>query len=379
MKTLLAGLMSVLLAGGAHAAAKEALLLIHENQHYAVIETDGTTSTEVVRLGDQVSYGESARAFAFASNTKSQGTTWLLDVLDKKTRQVVSSQPIQGDLLTQLSGPAKEVVLTDSAAYFITIRYAADRSSFIQNAKGGMFDFNVLRLSDGHLQTFALPTDFVNPSVAELEGVPIVSSWEGHSVWKFNTAMNALEPILGPAELSTVTKAERSASAARRVPQDTFAAFVVVPRVGVFRVNRLGEMQKVLTPSLAREQTGAAATAVGKGRGKRIVEAPNLLRIYPATYNGSPAIGALRKREEKTYLSYLDPATRDVLWQWPVSSGVLPQSVFAAPDGASYYVDWDAGTLTEVTKTKGARELWKLNASRADLFETRILAIGEQK
>src|SRR4029453_11183472 len=161
---------------------------------------------------------------------------------------------------------------------------------------------------------------------------------------------------LGPAELSNVLEAERSASAAGQVPQGTFAAFVVVPRAGIFRVSRMGELQKVVTPSLARESSSAETNAIGNSRGKRIAEGPNLLKIYPATYNGRPAIGVLRKREEKTYLGYLDPATRNLLWQWPVPSGVLPHSVFAAPDGASYYVNWDAGTLTQVTKAKGAQE-----------------------
>src|SRR2546427_8524531 len=111
MKTSVAILCSVAALSGFFeaATARGALLLVHENGHLAVVKTTPNGLQDILTLeGLNLVYGESKHAFAFLSQ-KSDG--WQLYLLDEGTEAITSRAVAIDDVLMELAGPAKDMML----------------------------------------------------------------------------------------------------------------------------------------------------------------------------------------------------------------------------------------------------------------------------
>jgi hypothetical protein len=368
MKRLLATLLAVLFAGtSATSFAQEAWLLLYQNGHYALATASKAGISGVLNLGEQVSYGESDQLIGVLSNRTSSGT-WVLYLVDKASKKVVWSQAVSGHPVGQLSGPSRDVVLTEQFAYFVTIRYGAGNASIEPNAAGGSFDFNRLSLADGSSQSFPLPKECVNPRVVAFGGIPVVYAWEGYGIWKFNSVKPGLDTVVSGEgeELADIRDREHRLRDTGGVPVGAFADYVPVPGTGVFRLTRYGELVQVLNPDLSYMTPPRPAKKVGF--------AGAVVRAFPGTFDAAPAVGLVHKEEGTLIFEYVDPATLKAQWRTELAPGAQPYSLFPA-DNDVFYVDEQKGGIFKLSKN-GTTLVWKLAGTSADLFDARILAVS---
>jgi hypothetical protein len=368
MKSLLASLLAVLFAGiSSTSFAQEAWLLLYQNGHYTVATASAAGISSVLDLGEQVSYGESDQLIGVMSNKTSYGT-WVLYLIDKASKKVVSSQAVSGHPVVQLSGPSRDIVLTDQFAYFVTVRYGTGNASIEPNAAGGSFDFNRLSLADGASQSFPLPKECVNPRMVAFGGIPVVYAWEGYGMWKFNSVKPGLDTVVSGEgdDLADIRDREHSLRDTARVPVGAFADYVPVPGTGVFRLTRYGELEQVLNTDLSHMTPPHPSKKVGF--------AGAVLRAFPGTFDAAPAVGLIRKQDGTLMFVYVDPVTLKTEWRTTLAPGAQPYSLFPS-DNTVFYVDGQKGGIFKLSKD-GATLVWKLTGSSADLFDTRILTVS---
>ena len=354
MKTSVAILCSVAALSGFFeaATARGALLLVHENGHLAVVKTTPNGLQDILTLeGLNVVYGESKRAFAFLSK-KRKSDGWQLDLLDEGTEAITSRAVAIDDVLMELAGPAKDMMLNDNAAYFVTFGSAG-------------FRFNQLSLADGSVRTFSLPNDVSNPRVVDFGGIPLILEWEGYRVWKFDPAAASLQQLVTADDVDETTR--RSEQRVRGQRTGFFASFVMVPGVGVFRLSRLGDLQQVLNPDLTRI-AGPPVTLQKAGR------AGQVLRVFAGVYRGTAAIGVVREWNGRKGVTYMDPLGSMIRRQAPLTAGAVLDSIFPTPDDSILYVDSETAAVNDIDLgTFAVTPLCKVPADGANL--ARILSV----
>ncbi len=350
MRTSVAILCSVAALSGFFeaATAREALLLVPEDEHLAVVKTTPNGLQDMLTLeGLNVVYGESRRAFAFLSQ-KSDG--WQLDLLEKGTQAITSRAVAIDDVLMELSGPAKDMMLNDNAAYFVTFGSAG-------------FRFNQLSLADGSVRAFSLPNDVSNPRVVDSGGIPLIVEWEGYRVWKFDPAAASLQLLVTADDVDETT---RRIEPRVRAP-GFYASFVMVHGVGVFRLSRLGGLQQVLNADLTRI-AGPPVTLQKVGR------AGHVPRVFSGVYRGTAAIGVVREWNGRKGVTYMDPLGSIIRRQAPLTAGAVLDSIFPTPDDSILYVDSETAAVNDIDLgTFAVTPLWKVPADGANL--ARILSV----
>jgi len=354
MRTSVAILCSVAALSGFFeaATAREALLLVPEDEHLAVVKTTPNGLRDILTLeGLNVVYGESKHLFAFLSK-KRKSDGWQLDLLEKGTQAITSRAVAIDDVLMELSGPARDMMLNDNAAYFVTIG-------------GAGFRFNQLSLADGSVRTFSLPNDVANPRVMDFGGIPLIFEWEGYRVWKFDPAAASLQQLVTADDVDETTR--RSEQRLRAQRTGFFASFVMVPGVGVFRLSRLGDLQQVLNADLTRI-AGPPVTLQKVGR------AGHVHRIFSGVYRGTAAIGVLREWNGRRGVTYVDPLGSIIRRQAPLTAGAVLDSIFPTPDDSILYADSETAAVNDIDlATFAVTPLWKLPADGANL--ARILSV----
>jgi hypothetical protein len=366
-------ILSVALALEATAAdSREALLIVpNADERLVVVQTERGALRPVLELGMTASYGESNEQFAFVTNKATRTGGWTVDLLDKGTSKVVLSRPISGDVSMQLSGPAPNVILTSDSLYFTTVQISpvpirTNRRLLGRNEQGGVFDFNRLTLASGAQKSWPLPEDCVNARLVNFEGVPLVYAWEGWGVWRFDSAKAQLQRLMTGDRSPEIRDGEQRMRRAGQMPPGAFADFVMVPGTGVMRLSKFGLLQLELGPDLRQASGDTPLMKVARPGG--------VVRILAGTYDGSPAIGIVRKLEGHMFFAYLDPRTTNPLWRTPLPANVSPDSIFPTLDNALIYVDTASGAINKLTR-KGVSTLWQLDPSLPRLADARILSV----
>ena len=156
--------------------AEDAWFLQFKKDHHVVMRTIDGQFQRVLDLGYRPTYGESKTTFGFLSR-KSVSGAFVLDLVDKGSGEVTHTFPVTGQVLGQLSGPSKDVMIAGNAAELITVRFL-DLPSVERNPIGGAFNFNRLDLSQGMLRTYPLPKEAASPRLVDYEGTPVIYTWK---------------------------------------------------------------------------------------------------------------------------------------------------------------------------------------------------------
>jgi hypothetical protein len=342
---------------GASSAQQAWLLLDGADQGDIYRAEEGDGLRHVARVGDGVTYGETASALAVLSR-RTYADPLLLQIFDKKTEKKIVEWPLPGFSVLWLSGPSRDVALTDEFAYYASIRYAKDLQSPEPNELGGNFDLYRVALADGKSDRYPLSPECANPRVVAFAGAPVVYSWNGSRVWVF-------DPGASPLEALALRDVADEPSATR--PGYHFADYAVIPDVGVFRVSRASVLTQVLDARL--QSIGARTTLDLSPRG-------TVIRIIPAGLGNRPAVGVLIKTESELRYVAVDPASLKVLGELALPQHAVIDSIAVARDGSITYVDQQAATIGRIVEGR-VETLWTLEKGRSSErhYHTRVLSL----
>lgn len=331
MKYLTGFLLTALLVYSEAAYSQDVYVLRFEEDAHFVARVSQRAVSDVLTVGRVAVYGASERAIAVLSHKAAAGG-YILDILDLSTGTVTASWPVDADPVMQLSGPSRDIVLSDAFAYFLTIKHSD---------VGASFHFNQLSLLDGYIRTLPLPARFANPRLTDFEGTPLLYSWNGFGVVRFDPLTQRFEELVSRVDVADVVSKEEMGKRSGKISASAFADHVAVSGAGVFRLSKFGNLHQVLNPDLS---------PLDADRSMPLGSAENILRLFETTFDDRPAIGVVRKVNGRLQLAYIDAERLSVVGKRVLPRGVVPQSIVGSTHNAVFYIDRSAGSIMRISK-----------------------------
>lgn len=187
MKSPTAAIALALIVSAMPARSSEGWLLIDQKGRGSLVYATDAGLQTVAELGDLTIYANPPDKIGIITRDKKAGTGKLL-VVDKATRAVTTTWPVDLYPASQLLGPSEEMALVGDSAYFASVRYANNGVDFEANTEGGYFDFNRMSLADGAIDSFALPREFSNPRIAVIGTTVYLFPDNNSTAWKLDEA-----------------------------------------------------------------------------------------------------------------------------------------------------------------------------------------------
>jgi hypothetical protein len=353
-------------------AGESWLLLSHQSGEDTIAIPAGSALHTVARPGRIGSYGQSGRILGFLSY-EIPLARHVLTIVDKPTQEVTASVLINMDVsvipVQWMSGPILNLVLSDRFTYFVSYSHREGGAGPDRNSNDGIFDLDRVTLADGKLEQFPLPKDCVNPRLVDFEGTPLVYSWEGFGVAKFDVAKHALVMLVSTGDVGDIVAREGNARNLRRGPPTAiFSDYVAVPGIGAFRLSRVGELQQVLDADLKLVRLPRRTVKVAN-----IGEQPEILL---GLFRGAPVIGVVRTLSDHLDFKYFNPATFRVEWEVTLPKSASIPSLYGLSDNALIYLDQATASIDQMTP-QGATVMHQVSADEA-LHGVRILSIDSR-
>jgi hypothetical protein len=349
------------------------LLLSHQSGEDSVAVPVGSALHTIAMPGHVVSYGQSDRVLGFLSY-QIPLARHVLTLIDGPTQAVTASvlidmhenvHPVQW-----MSGAILNLVLTGQFAYFVSYTHAEGADGPDRNPSGGIFDLDRVTLADGKLEQFPLPKDCVNPRIVDFGGTPLVYSWEGFGVSKFDVAKRRLVTLVSIGDVGDIIEREGKARDVRRGPETAiFSNYVVVPGAGAFRLSRVGELQQILNANLTLVSLPRRTVKLANPG-----EQPEILL---GRFHGAPAIGVVRNLGDHLEFRYIDPATFNVEWETTLPKSANIPSIYGLSDNAVVYLDQALASIARLTQ-QGTTVMHKVSADDA-LYGVKILSIDDAR
>jgi hypothetical protein len=355
----LIGLLIAVSPGAAH--SQTAWLLTSRTNHFAVVRAHDQSVRDVFTFRDTMpNFGESRSALVVVAEG-------FAHVVDKEsavvTRWQLAAQPqLTGDATQDVSGPLRNMLVTDDHAFFPVVRVFGPVP---QNELGGAYDIVEMSLVDGSLRSIPLPEDCVGPQLGEIGGVPIVYAQGTDRVWRLDSANGRVVSILRTDDVADLRKKE--VDGLRRAPGTPRALvhYAPVPAAGVFRLSRLGELHQILDERLARFSAATGSVALGP--------AHDVLALKSGTTAASSGIGVVRRQAGRMTFSYLDAFSLETVWGNDLTQGAIPLSFYTADDRSVFYIDGATGAVVRLSQKGGSSTSWQLPPGQS--ASARILSI----
>jgi hypothetical protein len=375
MKTvviLLSGFMA--LAASSVLQAQEAWLLLSRSGQYALERATDGRLENVMNIGSLAAYGESSQALAFIHHAPAT-REYRLDVLDKASRRITATYPLEARLQAHSGGVVQDLVVTPRYVYFTAIRLNSARQVSL-NSLGGRLDLNQINLADGTLKSFPLPSTCHTARLVDFDGVPLVYAWNGYGVWKLDESTMTLIPMVQERDVEDIVAGERGDCGCKRSGPGPFADDIAIPGAGVFRVSRAGKLQQILDAHLGLVSQPRPSVDLGLDLGRD----GQFASLSRSTVNGHAAIGILGMRGGEMRFEYRDPSSLQVTWQarLPTTAGTLGAGNLATVADGVLFVDQGQGTIVKATPA-GPQVLWNLHQldPSADPASTQVILVRE--
>jgi hypothetical protein len=291
--------------------------------------------------------------------------------MDRSTLAIAASIPLNGHVMTQLSGPSADILLTPKDAYFITVRYTDGAGGQQPNQEGGFFDLNRVTLADGRIETFPLPKRCANPRVTSIAESPVVYSWNGFGVWQLGRSDQSLTQIISVSDVPDVFRREFAAERIGERRQGAFSDYVMLPGAGVFRLSQYGELHQILDSQSRLVQRPR--------RTLNLARDAEVLKVFPVNDGTASMLGAVQRKDAGLVVITVDPHSFKVTNEWQIPRSAVVESIYSA-QGDIYYVDREKVVLSKVSQ-QGTKEVTSLRVegSALDLFEARVIAVNTAK
>jgi hypothetical protein len=352
------------------ASAERAWLLIYRSNHYSLVSAASGNVQSLVDFGTVRSYGVSATSISIISeNATGDGT--VLSLIDRASGKVVSTQAVQGFVPIYMAGPVKNMLVTDRAVYFDTLRQAAVQTASLKD-KNGVLDLNRLNVRDGTMESFPIPLSCKTPRLSMLNGMPVMYAWNGYGVCRFDPAKGAVEEVVQRKDVYDILAKERFPSETKASGLEPFSTSIVIDGVGVFRLSKNGALDKVvesdLSPTVRPRKSAKLGFDLGPDR--------QYATLLAGTSAGKVAIGVLGKRNGEQTFEYLDAQTLTPSWETKLAASVRLSSVVPVDGGSIAYLD-EAKRTSESVSPAGTTIVASLETLGAagDPLNAYILAV----
>jgi hypothetical protein len=355
MKHLTGILFTALLAHTQLAHSQDVYVLRSEESGQYVSRVNQGAISEVLKVNQVAVYGATERALAVLSYKAGTGG-FILDIIDLRAGTVAASWPVDEEPVMQLSGTSRGIVLSDAYAYFLTMTFGTS---------GASFRLSQLALADGSIRTLTIPQGFANPRLTDFEGTPLLTSWNGFGVVKFDPSTQEFEQLVSRVDVGEVLSKEEVGKRTGQINASASADHVAVSGAGVFRLSKLGDLHQVLNPDLS---------PVDADRSIPLGPTENILRLFPTTSEDRPAIGLVRKVGDRLQLECIDAESLSVVWKKTLPGDVVPQTVVGSMNNEVFYFDRSEGSIKRISK-RSDRELYRLPKAR--LIGATILAVSD--
>ena len=356
---------AIFVSYGQLASAQSAWLLTEQDSHSYLSKEVNSVASFQIDVGVSAIYGDAGSNLAVLYYDEKQESD-ILSLIDKASGTVVSTW--SGRFAKLNSGPYAGVTVIGKYAYYIA--YAAPTPSanvdtIPHNQAGGLWNLKRVSLADGSQQTYDLPNECVDPLVVRYQGVPVIYSWDGTAAYEFDAAAQNLKQVLSSVDIPDIDAREKHAERRGMLRHPgTYADYVALPGFGVYRLSKLGRLHQVLDAKL--QPVKVARPSIKLGPESAVV------KVFAATLDHAPVIGAIRKLSGTMEVVFINPTTLSVVWQAPLSEGVVPESVTAVDNGIMY-ADQNSGTISELSPN-GAKTVWKL-PTNSNAWFARIVAL----
>jgi len=363
----------VLACFAGNALADESWFLLSQRSgEDTVAVSTGSQLHTVATPGRVGSYGQFDHVMGFLSY-QTQLARYVLTRVDQRTQTVSASVIINmSESVTPMhwmSGAIPDVMLTEQFAYFVSYSHTEGAGGPGRNPNGGFFDLDRVTLADGQMEQFQLPKDCVNPRLVEFEGMPLVYSWEGFCVARFDVAKRTVETLVSDSDVGDIVIREGNAKYVRRGPETAiFSDYAMVPGRGAFRLSRVGELQQVLNADLRLVPLPR--------RTVKVAEAGEQPEIRLGRFRGALVIGVVRVLPDHLELKYIDPATFSVQWQVTLPKSASIASLYGLSDNAVIYLDQATASVMKVTQ-QGTTVLQKVSAD-GTFLGVKVLSVGSK-
>jgi hypothetical protein len=311
--------------------AEEIWLLIPDGSKEIVGIASPQGWRELSEIGSSPVYGSSNKSIAFISY-RAASATFIVDVFDRLTRRISFSWPAGNEnAVRQLSGASRDLVVGETAVYYLTLKNGGGMTPFV---------FNELQLSDGAVEQVPLGDLMSNPRLAAYEGRPVLHSWNGARAMEFSEADRKFTDLVFRLDLPQTLSREEADERNRVLPAGSYAEFVFLERVGLFRLSTNGAIQQVLDASLKPLDRETMVTAGADA---------SRMQVFPINSKAEPAIGIITQNSAGATVASIDPVSGHTNWASSVPSSIVALSATGSEDGAVYYIDPSASAVSKVS------------------------------
>jgi len=187
------------LSASAHEA--EGWLLVSKDGRQSLVYGSSTGFQQVALLGNVTIYDNAGPKIGVLSRDNGLRGGNLL-IVDKQSHRIESSWPVYQFPATQLLGPTEDLLLTDSHAYFVSVRLDPEGNPLEPNALGGFFDLVRIDLQMGDTSMYTLPREMTNPRVTGVGGRLALFSGKNPVAWTFDDATQSVKLLGGRARMN---------------------------------------------------------------------------------------------------------------------------------------------------------------------------------
>ena len=324
------------------AAAGDYWVSIQDGDREAVVVLTPANHVTVLRHEATALFGESSAHVALISYNTAAAQCQLR-IIDKKSRQTLAVWPVPDTPVRNLSGAIPDIVLVDDAAFVLTHSWPLSAGAKpVRNEHGGFYNLARIALRTGRTTLLPIGDVVANPRLASFDGIPVVTDWAGYSVLKLPADGEGVETVIDRETLFSQLPEEGAERERRTLPFNARADYVAIPGGGIFRMSKLGVLQRVADARLSALQPPFASLALGPAQFHE--------RLLAMESSKGPAIAVTRREQDVRTLAVIDATTLTENWRRDLPHAVSSWSLVAAGDDALLGIDAENAAVVRITR-----------------------------
>jgi len=176
----------------------EGWLILSKDGRQTLVYAKPTGFQPVVGLGNISVYSNEEKMIGILTRDSRLHASKLL-LIDKDSRQVLTTLGLYVFPATQLIGPTEDLRIIDGYAYFVSVRLDSEAHFIGENSLGSYFDLSRIELApgSGKVESYPMPREITNPRLTEAGGHLVIYADRGEQLWTFSNSAKAVVVIAG--------------------------------------------------------------------------------------------------------------------------------------------------------------------------------------